>query len=788
MELVEEKEDTVFDLLKSRTLRWHCPANFLVLVGLALPCWGFDVLGSVRLDLDRHPVAGATVRFTEHASGDLFETQTAASGSYVISLPDVATSISSFPSRSPSHAETQLGAAFPNPFNPLAIIPFHLSRSAQARLQVYDLLGRRVRRLVDQDLAAGTYRIVWDGTDDRRQAVAAGVYFYRLEAGEFAASRKLTMLDGSKSRHSPGNWSPKALAQARFDLEVSGIGIETLRMENVQPFAREFDAQLTVSLARRNEPLPSGASALLLGIPGGSFTMGSKEYQDESPPHQVLLDGFFLQQLEVTQAQYRLCIEAGACLEPASGEACNWGRDDRDDHPANCISWFDASRYCSWAGMRLPTEAEWEKGARGTFGWSYPWGNTPPGGAGDCDRAIMMRAGLGLGCGHDGTGPVGGRPLGASPYGLLDMAGNVWEWVMDDYDRSYYAEAPPKNPVHLGDGSRKVLRGNGWFYVDPDPDMRAANRYRMPPLRWYPYVGVRCATSGPTLAPIRAPDPGIESAALRRSDWRQRNRFVQRQEGDDPAAGPEFPVDLEEMVLVPAGRFRMGTEDGAGDERPERTVFVSAFHIDRHEVTVAEYEACVRDRSCTEPYSGPDAYRLQFEGDFTNWGKPERALHPVNAVTWFQANTYCGWANKRLPTEAEWEKAARGTEGQRYPWGDEDPDCDWIVMDDGGDGCGRESTWPVGSKPRGASPYGALDMSGNVWEWVADWWSRDYYVGGPTRDPLNTEAGEAELKVLRGGSLADQNPHIHLAANRLGYGPKSRFDYTIGFRCARALE
>ena len=128
-----------------------------------------------------------------------------------------------------------------------------------------------------------------------------------------------------------------------------------------------------------------------------------------------------------------------------------------------------------------------------------------------------------------------------------------------------------------------------------------------------------------------------------------------------------------------------------------------------------------------------------------------------------------------------------GTEGQRYPWGDEDPDCDWIVMDDGGDGCGQESTWPVGSKLRGASPYGALDMSGNVWEWVADWWSRDYYVTGPTRDPLNNEAGEAGLKVLRGGSLADQNPHIHLATNRLAYGPNSRFDYTIGFRCARSL-
>ena len=202
---------------------------------MSLPSWGFDVVGTVRLDLDRQPVAGATVRFTEPGSGDPFETRTTASGSYVVSLPDIATSISSSASCAPNHTETQLGAAFPNPFNPLAVIPFHLSHSTQVRLQVYDLLGRRVRRLVAQDLAAGTYRIVWDGTDDRRQAVAAGVYFYRLVAGEFAASQKLTMLDGSKSRHSTGSWSPKAAVQARFDVEVSGIGIETLRMQNVQP-------------------------------------------------------------------------------------------------------------------------------------------------------------------------------------------------------------------------------------------------------------------------------------------------------------------------------------------------------------------------------------------------------------------------------------------------------------------------------------------------------------------------------------------------------------------------
>ena len=108
---------------------------------MVLPSWGFDVVGTVWLDLDRHPVAGATVRFTEQGSGDPFETRTTASGSYVVSLPDIATSTSSSASCAPNHTETQLGAAFPNPFNPLAVIPFHLSHSTQVRLQVYDLLG-----------------------------------------------------------------------------------------------------------------------------------------------------------------------------------------------------------------------------------------------------------------------------------------------------------------------------------------------------------------------------------------------------------------------------------------------------------------------------------------------------------------------------------------------------------------------------------------------------------------------------------------------------------------------
>jgi formylglycine-generating enzyme required for sulfatase activity/outer membrane protein assembly factor BamB len=214
-------------------------------------------------------------------------------------------------------------------------------------------------------------------------------------------------------------------------------------------------------------------------------------------------------------------------------------------------------------------------------------------------------------------------------------------------------------------------------------------------------------------------------------------------------------------------------------------VDLSAYYLDRSEVTVAQYRACVEGGGCTPPHYGSRTYRLEYEGRFTNWDQPGREDHPVNAVNWAQADQYCRWAGKRLPTEAEWEKAAGG-DGRRYPWGDEEASCDRMVMDDGGDGCGQDSTWPVGAKPAGASPYGVMDLAGNVWEWVADWYDRDYYSRGPLADPLNADPGSEGLKILRGGSLADQNPHIHTVSNRLAYDPKQGYDYTVGFRCARS--
>ncbi len=169
------------------------------------------------------------------------------------------------------------------------------------------------------------------------------------------------------------------------------------------------------------------------------------------------------------------------------------------------------------------------------------------------------------------------------------------------------------------------------------------------------------------------------------------------------------------MVEIPAGAFMMGCNssvdgDCYSDEYPYHQVTLSAFYIDIYEVTAGEYEECVNADGCS--YNGTTS---RIDRTYQN----NKDDHPINYVNWFEAKTYCEWKNKRLPTEAEWEKAARGTDGRLYPWGNQAASCSYALMDDGGDGCGTNLTAPVGSKPAGASIYGVMDMSGSVWELVS---------------------------------------------------------------------
>ena len=206
-------------------------------------------------------------------------------------------------------------------------------------------------------------------------------------------------------------------------------------------------------------------------------------------------------------------------------------------------------------------------------------------------------------------------------------------------------------------------------------------------------------------------------------------------------------------------------------EKPGREVELSAFGIERTEVTITQYRACVEDGACKIP---------ETDGSSYNWGKPERALHPVNGIDWSDALTFCKWVGRRLPTEAEWEKAARGTSGGVYPWGQAQPTCDRVVMNEGAMGCGKGTTAPVGTKPTGESPYGVLDMSGNVAEWTADWYSATAYSTGRTTNPTGPASGTA--RVARGGSFANA-PTLLRAGVRAG-GPPGIRAGGLGFRCA----
>jgi formylglycine-generating enzyme required for sulfatase activity len=226
------------------------------------------------------------------------------------------------------------------------------------------------------------------------------------------------------------------------------------------------------------------------------------------------------------------------------------------------------------------------------------------------------------------------------------------------------------------------------------------------------------------------------------------------------------------VVFVPAGRFVMGSSEGEGyydDESPRHVVYLDGYWIDRTEVTNAQYEACVQAEECSHVSGSlPEGQALLPDA-------------PVVAVTWFQADEYCRWAGGRLPTEAEWEKAARGTDQRDFPWRMGLPNCERVVMVDGGPGCGRGFVWPVGSKPEGISPYGILDMAGNALEWTADHYSFDTYAKSPRRNPAGPESGK--YRVLRGGSFYAWQDEYLRTATRFWFIPETN-DHDIGFRCA----
>jgi len=228
-----------------------------------------------------------------------------------------------------------------------------------------------------------------------------------------------------------------------------------------------------------------------------------------------------------------------------------------------------------------------------------------------------------------------------------------------------------------------------------------------------------------------------------------------------PSAIPDS-ADIS-MVLIPAGQFTMGSDNGDTDEQPVHTVYLNDFYIDKYEVTNALYKDCVTAGVCAQPQN------------VRNYDNSQYANHPVVYVDWYMAKAYCEWRGSQLPTEAQWEKAARGTDGRTYPWGE------GIVCNKANYLSCVGDTKPVGSYEDGKSPYGLYDMAGNVWEWTADWYSDTYYRSSPAENPPGPDSGQH--RVLRGGAL-NQDVYLLRDSARLGVDPANVF-LGFGIRCAR---
>ncbi|MCY7304523.1 MAG: SUMF1/EgtB/PvdO family nonheme iron enzyme [Thermoleophilia bacterium] len=465
-------------------------------------------------------------------------------------------------------------------------------------------------------------------------------------------------------------------------------------------------------------------------IPAGEFTMGSDpaaEFApepDEEPQHRVPVAAFGIGRTQVTNAEYAMFVAASGYPAPS-----HWPDGaptaDQESHPVSYVSWEDARAFCAWAGGFLPTEAQWERAARGDDGRTWPWGDDAP----TANHATFAAA---------GTSAVGLHPAGASPFGALDLAGNVWEWTMSAY-RAY--------PFHAADGREddaspglRVVRGGA--YSHGPGEIRCSYRHGMLPGAVDHYVGFRlaCLPEARLVLDLALVDVPVGDVVL----------------GNDPR--PSRGVALP-------------------DEAPQHVVPVPAFELAATPVTNAEYLEFVQ------------ATGRQAPPHWTGGAIPEGLeQHPVTYVDWFDAGAYCHWAQSRLPTEAEWEKAARGADGRLYPWGDDEPEPADSALNQhnlralAAFGLGSKGGAPtiVGSFPDGVSPYGVLDMAGNVWEWLSTEYAPYPYRADDGRENQEREAP----RVLRGGSFASGRPSFVRCASRSRSAPGRRAAH-IGFRVAR---
>jgi len=471
-------------------------------------------------------------------------------------------------------------------------------------------------------------------------------------------------------------------------------------------------------------------------IPAGPFCMGSDPrdaappFANEYPQQQLALPEFRISRVPITNQQYQRFI--AATHHPVPGHWLGGQPPTGTEQlPVTYVSWNDAQAFCAWAGVRLPSEAEWEKAARSADGRWWPWGDRLP----DGTRCHFNGQAQGVAPAAQSVLPVGSFPLGASAYGVLDMAGNVWEWT-NSLLRPY--------PYRPGDGREgtidpgvRVVRGGSYNH-----DLRQ----------------IRCAARDGMAAAVRDVYIGFRVAAV------------------EAKADGTPTLDLD-WVTIPAGAFLLGSKPQSvrsavlSSELPQHTVDVAEFRIAQTPVTNQEYAAFVQATGHPAPGHWP-------AGSLP----PNLARHPVTHVDWYDAQAFCRWAGVRLPNEAEWEKAARGPlsdtgRGCIYPWGNGSPDRTRLNYRRSGK---RTTTTPVDHYPRGASPYGVLDMAGNVWEWVSSAYAPYPFLAEDGREEVQTNS----QRVLRGGSFASPSAdYVRCAMRSLSY-PTRRREH-IGFRVAQ---
>ncbi len=304
-----------------------------------------------------------------------------------------------------------------------------------------------------------------------------------------------------------------SVSSSGFNIERQRVTLQADRVQDIN--LNKTTGELTVSFTDQQEPsinpTPIDGSGQInleidwVNIPAGEFIMGSNSDEPyfwgaEAPRHNVYLDEFWITLTEVTNKNYRLCVTNGACSPPASNESATrsdyYTNSKYDNYPVVYINYNQAVSFCEWAGGRLPTEAEWEKAARGTSGILFPWGNEElnPNLANFCDTGCphSEAAELSFDDGYRDTAPVGSYPAGASPYGVLDMAGNVLELASDWYSTNYYSISPYENPLGPSTGDRHPIRGGSWY--SDRTGLRTSARASMSSEHiFYVTVGIRCA-------------------------------------------------------------------------------------------------------------------------------------------------------------------------------------------------------------------------------------------------------------------------------------------------------